>query len=276
MSEASEVAEHYSSRSLLDRIEAALAKAGAKRPLDLETLALFDEFHIGGRQATEHLLKRLDISAGNRVLDLGCGLGGPARYVSKVSTARVTGLDLTEDFVTAGNALTGQALMVDLVDLRQGSILDMPFDDDQFDVAYMIHVGMNIADKAALAAEVARVLKPGSLFGIYDVMAVDEPELTFPVPWASGPEQNALSAPQVYRDALTGAGFRVLSETDRTEFARAFFARLSDQQSRAASPPVLGLHLVMGPDTATKIRNMVAALHGHQIAPVEMIARVGF
>lgn len=275
MTEVSEVAEHYSSRALLDRIETALTEAGAKRPLDLDTLALFDEFHIGGRQATDHLLKRLDISAGNRVLDLGCGLGGPARYVSKVSSARVTGLDLTHDFVNAGNALTGQALMVDLVDLRQGSILDMPFDDEQFDVAYMIHVGMNIADKAALATEVARVLKPGGVFGIYDVMAADEPELTYPVPWASGPDHNALSVPQVYRDALSGAGFRIQSETDRTEFAKAFFARLADRQSKADGPPVLGLHLVMGPDAPTKIRNMVAAIHGHQIAPIEMIARLG-
>lgn len=275
MTGVSEVAEHYSSSSLLDRIETALARAGAKRPLDLETLALFDEFHIGGRQATDHLLKHLDISAGNRVLDLGCGLGGPARYVAKVSTARVTGLDLTEDFVAAGNALTGQALMVDLVDLQQGSILEMPFDDDQFDVAYMIHVGMNIADKAALACEAARVLKPGGLFGIYDVMAVDEPELTFPVPWASGPDQSALSTPQVYRDALAGAGFKLLLETDRTEFAKEFFARLSDRQSKAGGPPILGLHLVMGPDAPIKIRNMVKLIHGHQIAPIEMIARLG-
>lgn len=275
MTDVSEVAEHYSSKSLLDRIEVALAEAGAKRPLDLETLALFDEFHIGGRQATEHLLKRIGISAGSRVLDLGCGLGGPARYVAKVSTARVTGLDLTEDFVTAGNALTGQALMVDLVDLRQGSILDMPFEDDQFDATYMIHVGMNIANKPALAAEVARVLKPGGMFGIYDVMAVDEPDLTYPVPWASGPEQSALSAPQIYRDALRGAGFKLQSETDRSDFAKEFFARLADRQSKADGPPVLGLHLVMGPDTAIKIRNMVSAIHGHQIAPIEMIARLG-
>ncbi len=275
MTELSEVAKHYSSTALLDRIEDALEKVGARRPLDLETLALFDEFHIGGRRATHHLLEKLMVSAGSKVLDLGCGLGGPARYVAKTRGARVTGLDLSADFVTAGNALTGQALMADLVELRQGSVLDMPFDDDQFDVAYMIHVGMNISDKPALAAEVARVLKPGGVFGIFDVMAVGDADLSYPVPWASGPEQSALSPPAAYRDALTGAGFDIRSETDRSEFALEFFARMMARQNKSEGQPVLGLHLVMGPEAGLKISNMVAALQGGQIAPVEMIARLG-
>lgn len=272
MSEISGVAEHYASGTLLKRIEAALDAYGARRPLDLDTLAFFDEFHIGGRRATELLLKRLKINAGSRVLDIGCGLGGPARFVAKSTGARVTGLELIGEFIDAGNALTGQALMVDLVDLRQGSVLEMPFEDDRFDVAYMIHVGMNIADKTRLAIETARVLKPGGMFGIYDVMAVDEPELDYPVPWASGPAQSALSTPQVYRDALTEAGFAVISESDRTELATESFARLTEQQGKAAAPPVLGLHLVMGQDTAQKVRNMVTAIHGRQIAPIQMIA----
>ncbi|WP_424987696.1 class I SAM-dependent methyltransferase [Microbulbifer sp. S227A] len=275
MTDDSEVANHYSNSALLDRIEAALSTAGVRRPLDIDTLALFDEFHIGGRKATDHLLQSLGISAGSKVLDLGCGLGGPARYVAKTSSARVTGLDLTHDFVAAGNALTGQALMVDLVDLQQGSILDMPFADDQFDVAYMIHVGMNISDKPALAAEVARVLRPGGTFGIYDVMAVDDARLSYPVPWASGPEHSALSPPQAYRDALTGAGFRVQTEIDRSEFALDFFARMMARQDKAGGVPALGLHLVMGPDTSDKIGNMVAALHARQIAPVEMVGVLG-
>lgn len=275
MTEKSEVAEHYASGSLRDRINAALDAFGAERPLSLKTLSLFDEFHIGGREATRQLVRRLNISAGSRVLDMGCGLGGPARYVAMASTARVTGLDLTTEFVDAGRALTGQALMVDLVDLRQGSILDMPFADDHFDVAYMIHVGMNIADKTEMAAEAARVLKPGSMFAIYDIMAVDDAELSFPVPWASEPAQSMLSPPQVYRDALEAAGFTIQSEVDQSELAKESFARLSDQQGTGDDAPVLGVHLVMGPDTEIKIRNMVSALHGRQIAPVQMIARLG-
>lgn len=274
MPEISEVAAHYSSGSLLERIEAGLAAYGAKPPLDLDTLALFDEFHIGGRQATTGFLKRLRVHAGSRILDMGCGLGGPARFIAKSTGARVTGIDLTEEFVQAGRSLTGMALMFDVVDIVQGSILEMPFPDDRFDVAYMIHVGMNIADKVALAAEAARVLKPGGVFGIYDVMAVGDADIAFPVPWASTAAQSALSTPQVYRDALAAAGFAIESEIDQTGFAQDFFARLAAHQSAQDGPPPLGLHLVMGPDAAVKVRNMVENIAAGRIAPIEMIARL--
>ncbi len=274
MTEPSKVAAQYSSGSLLDRIEAGLRAYGARHPLSLKTLSLFDEFHIGGRAATESFLQRLQINAGSRVLDMGCGIGGPARFIAKTTGARVTGIDLTEEFVAAGRALTGQAVMLDVVDIIQGSILDMPFDDDRFDVVYMIHVGMNVDDKEKLAAEAARVLKPGGIFGIYDIMAVDDGQITYPVPWASSEDHNALSRPQVYRDALIAAGFRIISQTDRTEMAKAFFAQMAEKAGETTKPPPLGLHLIMGPDAPAKVRNMVMGIHGGQIAPVEIIARL--
>lgn len=274
MSETSKIEAHYASGSLLERIEAGLAEHGVRPPLDLDTLALFDEFHIGGRQATASFLKKLGVTAGNRVLDLGCGLGGPARFIAKATGARVTGVDLTREFVETGRALTGMALMLDVVDIVQGSILDLPFPDRSFDVAYMIHVGMNTADKAALAAEAARVLKPGGVFGIYDVMAISDEPITYPVPWASTAEHSALGTPQAYRDALTGAGFRIESETDRTEFAQAFFARMAELRANADGPPPLGIHLVMGPDAPTKMRNMIANIANGLIAPIEMVAQL--
>lgn len=239
---------------------------GARRPLDLDTLALFDEFHIGGRAATAALLARLEVNAGSRILDLGCGLGGPARFIAKTTGARVTGIDLTPDFVTAAEALTGLAVMIDRVRVMQGDVLDLPFAAHEFDAAYMIHVGMNIADKHALAASVARVLKPGGIFAVYDVMARSEEDVTYPVPWASEPGQSALSPPGDYRDALSGAGFEVLAETDRSNLLR--------PPPSGAEASALGLHLVMGPDTATKVGNMAAAVKGGLVAPIEMIARL--
>lgn len=275
MSETSGIVEHYASGKLHSRIEAALDDYGAKRPLDIDTLALFDEFHIGGRQATETLINALSINAGSRVLDMGCGLGGPARFVAKSTTARVTGIDLTQEFVETGNALTGQALMVDLVDLQHGSILDMPYEDDRFDVAYMIHVGMNIPDKARIAAEAARVLKPGGMFGIYDVMAMNGAELAYPLPWASEKSQSFLSTPRAYREALEQAGFTLKMETDETDMALEFFARQAEKQRLAIGPQILGLHLVMGPDFSTKIGNLVSALRDGHIAPVQITAQLG-
>ena len=130
---------------------------------------------------------------------------------------------------------------------------------------------MNIADKAALFAEVARVLAPGARFGVYDVMQAGEEPIAFPVPWATQPSESHLAPPADYARALSEAGFEIVAERDRSEMAFEFFARL---RARAQDgPPPLGLHLVMGADAPTKIANMVANLEARRIAPVEIIAR---
>jgi ubiquinone/menaquinone biosynthesis C-methylase UbiE len=274
MTDTKAVSEHYTNGGLLDRIKAGLAAVGASEPLDIETLAAADEFHIGGRRATVPFMKQLNMTRESRVLDLGCGLGGPARFAAKTTGAQVTGIDLTAEFVEAGRALTKMARLADQVDLIEGSILELPFADNSFDTAYMIHVGMNIADKRGLANEAARVLKPGGVFAIYDVMQVGDDDLIFPVPWASDTSGSALAKPSAYREALKGAGFVLESEQDRTGFAKDFFAALAANQTAAAGPPPLGLHLVMGPETKTMVANMVQNIADGRIAPIEMIARL--
>ncbi|MBK0329180.1 class I SAM-dependent methyltransferase [Rhodobacteraceae bacterium F11138] len=275
MSDTSQLTAHYDGNAdLTARIKAALDRGGFRPPLKLNVLAQFDELHMGGRQATERFAANLRINAGSRVLDLGCGLGGPARFIASTTGARVTGVDLTSGYIRAGRELTGMALMLDLVELREGDIRDLPFDAQSFDVVYMIHVGMNIADKATVFEQAARVLKPGGLFGIYDVMALQDNPVQFPVPWASGQDHSALSGPEIYRDGLENAGFRILSQTDRSAFALDTFARMASRQAAAGAPPALGMHLVMGPDAASRIDNMVASLTAGRIAPVEIIAEL--
>ncbi|MFT7594557.1 MAG: ubiquinone/menaquinone biosynthesis C-methylase UbiE [Paracoccaceae bacterium] len=271
--DADELAAYYSSGSLLQRITAGLATLGQTPPLSLETLAPLDEFHIGGRQATVPFLQKLGVGPGDKVLDLGCGLGGPARFAAHSTGAQVTGIDLTEEFVTTGQALTDMAGLTGQVGLVQGSILDLPFPPGGFDAAYMIHVGMNIADKAGIATQVARALKPGGVFGIYDVMRVSEGDLRFPVPWASGPSHSALATPATYRAALEQAGFVLESQTDLTGFAREFFARMAAAPRREGGPPPLGLHLVMDVDGVAKMGNLARNIADGTVAPIEMIAR---
>lgn len=268
-----ELADYYSSGSLLQRVKAGLTTLGLTPPLDLKTLAPLDEFHIGGRAATVPFLKTLGVGAGDRVLDLGCGLGGPARFAAQTTGAQVTGIDLTGEFVTTGQALSEMAGLEGQVVLVQGSILDLPFAPDSFEAAYMIHVGMNIADKAGLAAQVARVLKPGGVFGIYDVMRVGQGDLRFPVPWANDESHSALASPETYRAALEQAGFVLEHEADLTGFATDFFARMAAAPRRKQGPP-LGLHLVMGVDTAAKMANLARNIADGLIAPIEMIARL--
>ena len=273
VTDSSAIAHHYNSGHLLERISAGLAALGLTPPIPHDALAPVDEFHIGGRLATEPFIEALDLSPESRVVDLGCGIGGPARYVAATTGAHVTGIDLTPEFVETGRVLTEWTGLSDRVRIIEGSVLDLPLEDGSMDAAYMIHVGMNVADKAGIAKETSRVLKPGSIFAIYDVMQIGEGSMDYPAPWASSPDQSALVSPETYATALEAAGFELTNTIDRTAFAKQFFADLAAAQAQASGPPPLGLHLVMGDETALKVRHMVRNIERGLIAPIELHAR---
>jgi SAM-dependent methyltransferase len=136
----------------------------------------------------------------------------------------------------------------------------------------MLHVGMNIADKAALAAELRRVLKPGGVLGIYDVMQGPGGPPHYPVPWAATAETSFLASEAEYRRALEVAGFELRAVRERTAFGVAFFQAMQ-QRIAERGPPPLGLHLLMGPDAPTKTANMLRSLQEGRVAPTEIVAR---
>ena len=274
MTDPGNVAQHYHSGHLLKKISDACAALDLSPPISPSALAPVDEFHIGGRTATMPFVKALGLTAESQVVDLGCGLGGPARYVASTTGARVTGVDLTAEFVETGRALTEWTGLSDRVKLIEGSVLDLPLEPGSMDAAYMIHVGMNIADKDGIAREAKRVLKPGGIFAIYDVMQVGEGQMDYPAPWASSPDQSALASPETYEAALKAAGFQLTERIDRTAFAKQFFSDLAAAQNQAGGPPPLGLHLVMGDDTSLKVQHMVRNIQGGLIAPIELHARL--
>jgi ubiquinone/menaquinone biosynthesis C-methylase UbiE len=275
MSTEKQVADHYTHGGLIAAIVAGLEKLGkTPQTVTIDDLAAVDEFHIGGRQASEDFLSRLGLTAASHVLDVGSGLGGPSRFTASRFGARVAGIDLTPEYVETGRELNRWLGLDARIDLQQASALAMPFADASFDAAYMMHVGMNIADKKALAAEVARVLKAGGPFGIYDVMRVGEGDLAFPVPWAASPETSALATPAAYRQALEAAGFRVTHERNRRAFALDFFEQMA-ARTAAEGPAPLGIHVLMGETRAEKVKNMLANVKDGIIAPVEMIGVLG-
>lgn len=265
------VADHYSSYDVLSRIRAGLAAMGHDPDrIPPDVLKPVDEFHIGGAEATEALLRKLDVRPETDVLDIGSGIGGPSRLIAARYGCSVTGVDLTPHFVETARALTEMCGMTGRIRFEVGSATALPFPEDSFDLALLLHVGMNIPDKAALFREARRVLRTGGTFAIYEVMKTGDGDVSFPVPWAETPDLSALEPPATYRAAAREAGFVLVDEENRRDVAIEFFSRLQSQSASAAPPP-LGLHNLMGPTVKEKAANMMAAVRAGTIAPAQMI-----
>ena len=274
MSIEQDVAGYYTRGHLEESINRALTQAGKNLAnLTHDDLSVLDEFHAGGREATQDLASQMDLHPGLRVLDVGSGIGGPARYFAAEQGCKVTGIDLTEEFVLVARSLTHRTKLDNAAEFLHGSALALPFQVPTFDRAYTIHVCMNIADKPALFREVRRVLKPDGLFGIFDLMRTGEGPIRFPVPWALTEETSFVSRVSEYRDALTAAGFHVTHERRRGAFALEFMQRAMARMAQGG-PPVLGLHLLMGEPTRVMLGNVFAMIQEGVMEPVELIARV--
>ena len=200
---------HYDQAGLLERILAGLKALGKDLDsLTHEDLAPADEFHSQGRTATRALAELAQIPPGSRVLDVGSGLGGPARYLAATRNCNVTGIDLTPEFCAVANELSRLTRLADRTRFQVGDALELPFEDAQFDVVWTIQMQMNIQDKRRLYAGFARVLKPGGLFVCQDICAGNGAPLDLPVPWASLPEQSHLSDSESLGGLVRGAGLR--------------------------------------------------------------------
>ena len=173
---------HYARAELEQAVLAGLEALGAGSTPTTDDLAAVDEFHMGGHAATIALTAGLPLSPETRVLDIGAGIGGAARHLATAHRCRVTGIDLTPDYVETARRLTRLLSLDDRVDFELGSAVDLPFDDGRFDVVTLLHVGMNIAEKERMVSEVQRVLRPGGVFAVYDVMRTGPGEPAFPLP----------------------------------------------------------------------------------------------
>lgn len=268
-----QVAKHYTHGSLRQAIFDALKQMG-KDPNRFSAMDLStgDELHLGWLPATTRLAKNLGLAEGMHVLDVGAGIGGPARYFVEAHKCRVTGIDLTDEFVQVAAELTRRCGLSDLASFRQASALDLPFDDGIFDAATLIHVGMNIADKARLFANVRRVLKPGALFGVYEVMRPGEGDLPYPMPWAQTPETSFVETPETYRRLLTDGGFKIENEDNWREYVLALAREMREKAEKSGMPP-LNQQILLGPTFRERLGNVMATLERGTIAPVQMIAR---
>lgn len=248
-----EVQQQYAVGDIWARIDAAIRSQG-KDPADLslDDVASLEEFHIGGRQATVELAQLAGFTPGSRVVDVGAGLGGPARLLASRFDCEVTAVDLTPEYCHAAEMLNQATGLGARVTVRQANALDLPFVDGEFDGAWTQHASMNIEDKERLYAEVRRVIKTGAIFALHDVHAGPVQPLVFPVPWADTSSVSFLATPEQTRRDLLSAGFEVIEWRDRTREAVEFFKTWA----AAAQRPAMGVHVYV-PDLAEKSRNQV-------------------
>lgn len=243
---------HYRATGLTERLKTALAAFGPEdQRLTPQQLGALDQFHTRGLAATDELAKLAGITADTFVLDVGSGVGGPARYLAENFGCRVVGIDLSEPFVDAARYLTERTGQAAQVSFQAGSALELPFDDGRFDTVLLQHVAMNIADRAQLYREIRRVLKPGGTFATFDVV-LNSGDPHYPVPWARTPETSFLLTAAATREAIEHAGFRPMVLQDDTEAAKHWIAQL--RASGPPPPPNLGV--VMGPEFAQLSANL--------------------
>jgi ubiquinone/menaquinone biosynthesis C-methylase UbiE len=246
------VRDHYRASGLTERLNIALKTFGPEEQrLTPQQLATLDQFHTRGLAATTELAKLAAITADMSVLDIGSGVGGPARFLAATCGCQVTGVDLSEPFVDAARYLTERTGQSERVSFETASAVELPFDDGHFDIVLLQHVAMNISDRPQLYRETRRVLKLGGRLAIYDVVLnSDDPH--YPVPWARTPATSFLLTAAATREAIEPAGFRALAWHDDSEAAKAWFAQL-----RASGPPPSpNLGVVMGPDFAQLAANL--------------------
>lgn len=269
-----DVSSHYSRGDLLSRLNAALAADGAdpEHPT-ADALAPYDHFHGRGLDATIELANLMPARSGDHVLDIGSGIGGPARYVAARFGCRVTGIDLTAEFCDVARHLTQLAGLADRVRFEAGDALAMPFGDGTFNGAYSINVAMNIADKAAFYREIRRVLAPGGWLVLAEIAAGDGRPLDFPTPWARTAATSFLATVDQTHAGLVDAGFDVLQVRDSVEAARAFGARSRALAERGEKPPHRSVMLVHGEGARDAMANSARALQDGRSIPIEILAR---
>jgi ubiquinone/menaquinone biosynthesis C-methylase UbiE len=235
---------------VLARIDAALTELGHDpKNLNPEILGSLDHLHSGGLAITREQAKRIGLTEDSRVLDVGCGIGGPARYLAHSYGCRVDGIDLTPELIETGRVLTKRCNLTDRVMLRRGNALDLPYSDQTFDLVWCQNVAMNIADKAGFLAGVYRVLKPGGLFTSTEYSGGPGGDIIFPVPWAYDASINFLDPEDVMRARYHTAGFRILEWVNYSSVV------IEHYEKMLSSPPKLTSRLIFGDDAPERQRN---------------------
>jgi ubiquinone/menaquinone biosynthesis C-methylase UbiE len=270
-----DISRHYSRGELLARLNAALIDDGVdpERPT-IEALAPYDQFHGRGIDATAELAASVPARRSDHILDVGSGIGGPARYLATRFGCRVTGIDLTAEFCDVARHLTRLLGLDAQVVFENGDALHMPFADRTFDGAYSMNVSMNIGDKDAFIREIHRVLSPGAWLALSEIARGEGGEPDYPTPWAAGPQTSFLSTADETCQRLTEAGFEVERVHHTREASLEFGARARAIVERGEKPPHRSVVLIHGEHIGRQaMTNSARAVADGRLDPIELFAR---
>jgi len=263
---------YYSPSDLYNRIIDGLVKSGKKiSDVTLDDLQPVDEFHIRGDAATKELIKLSAFTPDMHILDVGCGIGGSTRRLAHETGCRVTGIDLSEEYIETAERLTRLLNMQERVKFQATSALALPFNDNSFDGVWSLQMNMNVEDKLSWLKETYRVLKPGARAVLYEVCGGKNSPLYFPVPWAQDSSMSFLVPPESFRAVITAAGFDVTVWNDKTDLAQQAFANVAEPMGEPVLP-ALGVHLLVGNDIKTKAYNLHRNLDEERVSLIEVVA----
>ena len=267
------VREHYAATGLTDVIRTALMTIAPEgQTLTVARLAPLDQFHLRGIRATEELARAARLEPTSLVLDVGCGIGGPARYLASTYGCTVTGVDLSPGFVDAATYLTDRCALSDRVTFQTGDAMHLPVEDGTFDAVFLQHVAMNIQDRQALYAEVRRVLSQGGRFVTYDIVLRDG-DVAYPVPWAHDASTSFLLSAEETRAALERAEFQALLWRDDTQAVIDWFKTTTAGPPQSGSNPGLGLNLgvVMGAEFQSMNANLARNIRENRLGVLSAV-----
>jgi SAM-dependent methyltransferase len=264
---------YYSPNDLYNKIIKGLNELGTDlSKVTLDDLQPVDEFHIRGDTATKELIKLANFTPDMHILDVGCGVGGSTRRLCHETGCRVTGIDLSDEYIDAAERLTQLLNMQARVKFLATSALDLPFDDDTFDGAWSIQMNVNVEDKLGWLRETYRVIKPGGRAVLYEVCGHKNTPIHFPVPWAQDSSMSFLVPPESFRDVITSAGFEIEVWNDKPDLAQKAFANMPEPKGEQ-NLPELGVHLLVGNDNIrTKAYNLRCNLDDERVSLIETVS----
>ena len=262
------VSNHYGINGILDSILKGLESSGKNlQSLIPNDLAPIDEFHTRGKESTTEIANLAQLQSYHSVLDVGCGLGGSARYIANEFGCSVMGVDLTDEYIDVANQLTEFVNLSDKVSFKQASALELPFSSDSFDVVWTEHTQMNISDKEKFYGELSRVLKPKGRLVFHDIFGTDNiPH--YPTPWAESGSLSSLCTQDQAREAIEKSNLVVDKWIDKSKLSMEFFREMV-KKAETSSPPPLGFHLLMGKTAKEKLHNQARNLEENRVTIVQ-------